>query len=193
LTATCLCLPIVGAFQPYHPRKSTKMPSLHAIIHAGDDDTTPYADDTETATVSTTTTTRHRFLLDGCRRLGLMMTATAVGGSCGSSVCFPAVASAKSYSENAKNLERINAGDFSGGAVYNNNPSTDGAKRRRAMTGCKTPIAREEAAEVVLNKPKLSEKECNTMVLNGDTEFMLQALRNLECPTCPYGISSSRR
>ena len=105
----------------------------------------------------------------------------------------PTSADAKSYSENAKNLERINGGDFSGGAVYSNNPSTDAGKRRRAMTGCKTPIAREEAAETVLKQKSLSEKECNTMVLGGDNEFMLQALRNLDCPTCPYGISSSRR
>jgi hypothetical protein len=60
------------------------------------------------------------------------------------------------------------------------------------MTGCKTPIAREEAAQAILKQKSLAEKECNTMVMSGNTEFMLQALRNLDCPTCPYGIASSR-
>lgn len=60
------------------------------------------------------------------------------------------------------------------------------------MTGCKTPVAREEAARAILKQKSLGEKECNTMVMGGDTEFMLQALRNLDCPTCPYGIASSR-
>mmetsp|Transcript_50172 Transcript_50172/g.76340 ORF Transcript_50172/g.76340 Transcript_50172/m.76340 type:complete len:175 (+) Transcript_50172:59-583(+) len=99
----------------------------------------------------------------------------------------------KSYSSNARNMERMNSGDMSGGSVYDNNPKSDAGKRRRAMVGCKTNVAREEAAEKSLNSSSLSEKDCNQMVLGGDTEFMLQALRTLECPSCPYGISSTRK
>jgi len=93
------------------------------------------------------------------------------------------------YSENAANLERINNGDFSGGSVFNNNPTTERGKKRRAMTGCKVTLSREEASRTILKRDKmLSEKDCNTMVMDGDTEFMLQALRNLDCPTCANGI-----
>jgi hypothetical protein len=99
----------------------------------------------------------------------------------------------KSYSSNARNMERLNSGDGSGGSVYNNNPSSDAGKRRRAMTGCKSATAREEAAENVLNlSSSLSELECNLRVMDGDPEFMLTALRDLDCPTCPYGIATSR-
>jgi len=102
---------------------------------------------------------------------------------------FPDAGNAKSYSENAKNLDRINNGDFSGGAVYNNNPTAERGQKRRAMTGCKVTLAREEASSTILKREKLlSEKECNTMVMDGETEFMLLALRNLDCPTCSNGI-----
>lgn len=84
----------------------------------------------------------------------------------------------------------MNTGDMSGGSVYDNNPKSDAGKKRRAMIGCKNPVAREEAAEVILKTRDLSEKSCNQQVLEGDPEFMLQALRNLDCPSCPYGISS---
>ena len=40
-------------------------------------------------------------------------------------------------------------------------------------------------------KKIMNEKECNTRVMGGDTEFMLKALRNLDCPTCPYGIDGA--
>jgi hypothetical protein len=106
---------------------------------------------------------------------------------------FPDDASAKSYSSNARNLERMNTGDMSGGSLYDNNPKSDAGKKRRAITGCKSPTAREEAAEVILKVRNLSEKECNQMVLEGNAETMLQALRNLDCPSCPYGINSSRK
>eukprot|EP00980_Cylindrotheca_fusiformis_P011885 scaffold2830_cov131-Cylindrotheca_fusiformis.AAC.6 len=96
-----------------------------------------------------------------------------------------------SYSSNARNLERMNSGDFSGGSSYDNNPKAEAGRRRRAMVGCKSFIAREEAAEL-LKSSTLSEKDCNQMVLNGESEFMLQSLRNLDCPTCPYGIKTSR-
>jgi hypothetical protein len=106
---------------------------------------------------------------------------------------FPNDASANSYSANARNLERMNTGDMSGGSLYENNPKSDAGKKRRAITGCKSPTAREEAAEAILKVRDLSEKECNQMVLEGNPEFMLQALRNLDCPSCPYGISSTRK
>lgn len=96
-----------------------------------------------------------------------------------------------SYSANAKNLERINSGDFSGGSSYDNNPKAESGRKRRAMVGCKNPVAREEAAEL-LQSTSLTEKDCNQRVLGGESEFMLQALRNLDCPTCPYGIKASK-
>jgi hypothetical protein len=107
----------------------------------------------------------------------------------------PEKSNAKSYSANARNMERMDSGDMSGGSVYDNNPKSVAGKRRRAMTGCKVSVAREEAAESVLKiSTGISEMDCNRMVLGeGDSEFMLQALRNLDCPTCPYGINTSRR
>lgn len=104
----------------------------------------------------------------------------------------PQEAEAKSYSSNARNLERMNTGDMSGGSLYDNNPKSDAGKRRRAMTGCKSSTAREELAESVLKIESLSEKDCNQMVMEGNSESMLQALRNLDCPSCPYGISGTR-
>jgi hypothetical protein len=113
-------------------------------------------------------------------------------GTAGAIVAVPA-AHAKSYSANARNMERMSAGDMSGGGVYDNNPASEAGRKRRAMTGCKNAVAREEASESVLQiETTISEKECNLKVLSGDSEFMLQALRNLDCPTCPYGIATSR-
>ena len=103
----------------------------------------------------------------------------------------PQATHAKSYSANARNLDRVNAGDFSGGSVYDNNPSAAGARRRRAMQGCKIPVAREEASEQVGFKSSLSEKDCNTRVMDESPDFMLQAMQTLDCPTCPYGVKAS--
>lgn len=94
-----------------------------------------------------------------------------------------------SYSSNARNMERLSSGDSSGGSSYENNPKTEAGRRRRAMTGCKSPTAREETTE---KGPLLSETDCNRRVLEGHSEFMLQALSKLDCPTCPYGIATSR-
>lgn len=107
-------------------------------------------------------------------------------------IIVPEYAEAKSYSSNARNMERMNSGDMSGGSTYDNNPKSEAGKRRRAITGCKSPVAREEAAENSLGVSSLSEKQCNQVVLDGDSEFMLQALRKLDCPSCPYGIAASR-
>lgn len=94
-----------------------------------------------------------------------------------------------SYSTNARNMERLSLGDLSGGSVYNNYPKTEASKKRRAMQGCKVPSARRVAAETIsLNKSLLTEKDCNMRVVSGETEFMLEAIRTLECPTCAYGI-----
>lgn len=59
---------------------------------------------------------------------------------------------------------------------------------RRAMVGCKNPSARGLAGEK-LGK-RLSEKDCNLQVMSGDTDFMLETLTELDCPTCPYGIGT---
>lgn len=87
-----------------------------------------------------------------------------------------------SFSSNARNMERLASGDSSGGSVYDNNPKTEAGRRRRAMTGCKVPAAR----------GSMSERECNLRVMDGDTGFMLETLRKLDCPTCPYGISTAK-
>ena len=105
--------------------------------------------------------------------------AVAVGGS----AFRPRSADAKSFSSNAQNLERLNENDFSGGAKYDNNPKSETAKKRRALQGCKSSQARKEASAG-------SEKECNSRVLSGETEFMLESLRKLDCPKCPYGIQT---
>ena len=99
---------------------------------------------------------------------------------------------AKSYSSNARNLDRVNAGDFSGGSVYDNNPSTAGARRRRAMQGCKIPVVREVASEQGGLTTVVSEKDCNIRVMEESPDFILNALQTLECPICPYGVKASR-
>lgn len=90
-----------------------------------------------------------------------------------------------SYSSNARNMERLASGDASGGSSYDNFPKSEASKKRRAITGCKIPSARREAG---ISSSSLSEKDCNMRVLSGETDFMLQAIRKLDCPTCPYGI-----
>ncbi|CAB9527347.1 expressed unknown protein [Seminavis robusta] len=100
----------------------------------------------------------------------------------------PASALPQSYSTNARNLDRLSVGDSSGGSVYDNNPSQPAARRRRAMQGCKIPSARAQAASLSGGKGSLSEKECNIQVMQESPDFMLQALQELECSTCPYGV-----
>jgi hypothetical protein len=103
-------------------------------------------------------------------------------------VCPDTAFALSSYSSNARNMERLASGDSSGGSSYNNYPKSEAAKKRRAMTGCKIPSARREAALLERVSSLPSEKDCNVRVLSGDTDFMLEAIRKLECPTCPYGI-----
>ena len=101
-----------------------------------------------------------------------------------------AIPEQKFYSSNARNMARLSSGDKSGGSVYDNNPSSPGAARRRALQGCKISSTRNLAADKADIK-NLSERECNLQVLDGDTEFMLKAMRELECPTCPFGIDGA--
>ena len=98
-------------------------------------------------------------------------------------------AETKVYSSNARNMGRLNSGDSSGGSIYDNNPTSPKARARRAMVGCKNSSARSLAGESI-GKEKLSEKDCNLMVMSGESDFMLGALTELDCPTCPYGIGS---
>jgi hypothetical protein len=100
-----------------------------------------------------------------------------------------ALAEDKIYSSNARNMARLGNGDSSGGSVYDNNPTSPKARARRAMVGCKNSSAR-SLAGVNVGRRQLSEKECNQLVMSGDSEFMLGALTELDCPTCPYGIGS---
>lgn len=86
----------------------------------------------------------------------------------------------KSYSSNARNMDRLSNGDSSAGSQYDNNPKSAVAAKRRAMQGCKVDDARKKA--------DVSERECNLRVMGGDSEFMLGILRELECVTCPFGI-----
>ena len=91
----------------------------------------------------------------------------------------------KIYSANARNMARLGSGDGSAGSDYDNNPSSSKARSRRAMVGCKNSDARQLATEGLQQKTKLSEKECNQLVMSGETDFMLKALQSLDCPTCP--------
>lgn len=98
-----------------------------------------------------------------------------------------AIPEQKVYSSNAKNMMRLGEGDSSGGSVYDNNPASPKARSRRAMVGCKNTSARSLAGEAIGNS-RLNEKECNQLVMKGESDFMLNALTKLDCPSCPYGI-----
>jgi hypothetical protein len=92
------------------------------------------------------------------------------------------------YSSNAKNFARLGEGDQSAGSKYqNDNFKTPAAAKRRALTGCKFEVARSKASSLS-NSGGLSEKDCNQRVIGGDYEFMLSTLRELDCPSCAYGI-----
>ncbi|KAL7554489.1 hypothetical protein ACHAWF_018523 [Thalassiosira exigua] len=78
----------------------------------------------------------------------------------------------KIYSSNARNMARLSSGDSSGGSVYDNNPSSPRTRARRAMVGCKNSSARSLAGENIGSK-NLSEKECNQLVMSGESDFML--------------------
>jgi len=96
----------------------------------------------------------------------------------------------KSYSSNARNLDRLSEGDQSGGSSYDNNPSSPKSAKRRAMVGCKFNSSRGKAASLD-DLSDLGERDCNLRVMGGDSEFMLRALRALDCSDCPYGIQGA--
>ena len=75
--------------------------------------------------------------------------------------------------------------------MYDNNPQSVAAAKRRAMLGCKISSSRNLAAKDGGIEMGFSEKDCNLRVVGGDSEFMLKALRKLDCPTCPYGIEGA--
>ena len=123
------------------------------------------------------------------RRDALKIGTLLVAASLGLDVNAVNAADQKIYSSNAKNMARLSNGDSSGGSVYDNNPSSPKARRRRAMVGCKNSSARSLAGKNI-GQSNLSEKDCNQIVMAGDGTFMLDALTELDCPTCPYGIGS---
>lgn len=101
-----------------------------------------------------------------------------------------AIPEQKTYSSNANNMARLGSGDSSAGSIYDNNPSSPKARGRRAMVACKqSPDARSLVAESLGTK-QLSEKDCNILVMSGETDVVLDALTKLDCPTCAYGIGT---
>ncbi len=118
------------------------------------------------------------------------ITSMATGGA-QYAEALPGIPEQKSYSSNAKNLDRLSIGDSSGGSVYDNNPVSASARKRRAMVGCKIDSSRREAAAIANMEGQMSVKDCNIRVMNGDADFMLEALKKLDCPTCPYGIDGA--
>jgi predicted esterase YcpF (UPF0227 family) len=71
--------------------------------------------------------------------------------------------SAITYSNNAKNFERMGKGDYTQGA--RDVSKAPAALKRRAVKGCKT--------EYLRSKSGLSEIECMDKTMNGDIQFML--------------------
>lgn len=158
-------------------RTTSRGDSAPLVLKANDDD-----DNNE----STVIMGRSRFLESATS--GIILTVVATFCSIPNSA-LAGTTTTSSYSTNARNMERLSLGDLSGGSVYDNYPKTEASKKRRAMQGCKIPSARRVAAETIsLNKSLLTEKDCNMRIMSGETEFMLQAIRTLECPTCTYGI-----
>ena len=71
--------------------------------------------------------------------------------------------SAITYSNNAKNFERMGKGDYSQGS--RDVSKAPAALKRRAVRGCKT--------EYLRSKSGLTEIECMDKTMNGDIQFML--------------------
>ena len=71
--------------------------------------------------------------------------------------------SAITYSNNAKNFERMGKGDYTQGA--RDISKAPAALKRRAVKGCKT--------EYLRSKSGLTEIECMDKTMNGDIQFML--------------------
>lgn len=78
--------------------------------------------------------------------------------------------SAITYSNNAKNFERMGKGDFSQGSKdISQSPA---ALKRRAVKGCKTEKLRSISG--------FTEKECMNKAMNDDIQFMLDIYSTLQ-------------
>lgn len=80
-------------------------------------------------------------------------------------------ASSKTYSNNAKNMERISKGDYSMGSKQTS--TSDKAKKRIAANACKSNGE-------FRNYAKVSEKQCNNRVFENDYQWVITALDELE-------------
>eukprot|EP00571_Detonula_confervacea_P016559 CAMPEP_0172311068 /NCGR_PEP_ID=MMETSP1058-20130122/13664_1 /TAXON_ID=83371 /ORGANISM="Detonula confervacea, Strain CCMP 353" /LENGTH=184 /DNA_ID=CAMNT_0013024125 /DNA_START=54 /DNA_END=608 /DNA_ORIENTATION=- len=172
--------PSVVSFAPVGPKRlgiATTFPGMRGAL----DDRHNHEDGIINASVPSPSSVQHR---RDVLKTGSLLAAFILGyGS------LPSHAEEKSYSSNARNMARLNNGDSSGGSLYDNNPTLPKARARRAMVGCKNSSARSLAGESI-GKKKFSEKECNQLVMSGEPDFMLGALTELDCPSCPYGIGS---
>jgi hypothetical protein len=79
-------------------------------------------------------------------------------------------ASQKTYSNNAKNIERMSKGDYSMGSKQTS--QTERAKKRIATAACKNGAFRSYA--------KVSEKQCNNRVFDNDYKWVLEGLDEME-------------
>ena len=76
----------------------------------------------------------------------------------------------KSYSNNAKNLERMSQGDYSMGSKQTS--TSERSKKRIAVAACKNGQFR--------SFTKVSEKECNNKVFDNDYAWVLDGLEKME-------------
>jgi hypothetical protein len=79
-------------------------------------------------------------------------------------------ANSKTYSNNAKNLERMSKGDYTMGSKQTS--QTDRAKKRIATAACKNGAFRSYA--------KVSELQCNNRVFDNDYKWVLEGLDAME-------------
>lgn len=76
----------------------------------------------------------------------------------------------KSYSNNARNIERMSQGDYSMGSKQTS--TSERAKKRIATAACKNGQFRSFA--------KVTEKECNNKVFDNDYKWVLDDLEKME-------------
>ena len=79
-------------------------------------------------------------------------------------------ASQITYSNNAKNIERMSKGDYSMGSKQTS--QTERSKKRIATAACKNGAFRSFA--------KVSEKQCNNRVFDNDYKWVLEGLDAME-------------
>ena len=79
-------------------------------------------------------------------------------------------ASSKTYSNNAKNFERMSKGDYSMGSKQTS--QTERAKKRIATAACKNGAFRSFA--------KVTEIQCNNRVFDNDYKWVLEGLDAME-------------